>query len=182
MHCCCSKFRKIQFQCRFRPSVSITRRQCAWLDARSPSLLSGASHACVEPSWRRWRAGPPSPASSAASGPPVVADRRHTTAERRSAPPKAPWLSACPCRASARPWHRRRGPASTERAPCRRRAAPPPFRRAHPQHQVPARLAPKWDRWTSTTMPKPLIPLHIPGTAVINRRRSPSTATASGRL
>ena len=34
--------------------------------------------------------------------------------------------------ASARPWHRRRGPASTERAPCRRRAAPPPFRRARP--------------------------------------------------
>ena len=108
--------------------------------------------------------------------------RARARSPRHPAPPNAPWLSACPCHASARPWHRRRGPASTERAPCRRRAAPPPFRRAHPQHQVPARLAPKWDRWTSTTMPKPLIPLHIPGTAVITRRRSPFTATASGCL
>ena len=58
-----------------RSSASLTCRQCAWLDARSPSLLSGASHACVEPSWRRWHAGPPSPASSAASGPLVAADR-----------------------------------------------------------------------------------------------------------
>ena len=79
-----------------RSSASLTRSQCTWHVPRSPSLLSGASHACVEPSWRRWRAGPPSPASSAASGPPVAADRRHTTAERRSAPPKAPWLSAWP--------------------------------------------------------------------------------------
>ena len=108
--------------------------------------------------------------------------RARALSPRHPAPPKAPWLSACPCRASARPWHRRRGPASTERAPCRRRDAPPPFRRAHPQHQVPARLAPKWGRWTSTAMPKPLIPLHIPGTAVITRRRSPFTATASGCL
>ena len=141
MHCCCSKFRKIQSQCRLRSSVPLTRRQCTWHVPRSLSLLSGASHACVEPSWRRWRAGPPSPASSAASGPPVVADRRHTTAERRSAPPKSPWLSACPCRASARPWHRRRGPASTERAPCRRRAAPPPFRRARPKHPNPGQFS-----------------------------------------
>ena len=128
------KIQKIQFQCRFRPSVSITRRQCAWLDARSPSLLSGASHACVEPSWRRWRAGPPSPASSAASGPPVAADRGQ---ERRfDAVPRRPSPLCSPrglMHASARPWHRRRGPASTERAPCRRWAAPPPFRRTHPK-------------------------------------------------
>ena len=122
------KIQKVQFQCRFRPSVSITRRQCAWLDARSPSLLSGPSHACVEPSWRRWRAGPPKPASSAASGPPVAADRRHTTAERRSAPPIAPWLSAWPharqrTPAAPSPW-----PDSAGRALCRQRTRAVPFR------------------------------------------------------
>ena len=96
MHCCCSKFRKFSFSVILRSSVSLTRSQCTWHVPRSPSLLSGASHACVEPSWHRWRAGPPSPVFSAASGPPVAADRRHTTAERRLAPPKAPWLSAWP--------------------------------------------------------------------------------------
>ena len=34
--------------------------------------------------------------------------------------------------ASARPWHRRRGPASTERAHCRRRARAAPFCRTRP--------------------------------------------------
>ena len=116
------KVQKIQFQCRFRPSVSITRRQCAWLDARSPSLLSGASHTCVEPSWRRWHAGPPSPASSAASGPPVAADKRHTTAERRSTPPIAPWLSAWPHARQHTPVAQPPWPASTEHALRRRRA------------------------------------------------------------
>ena len=95
-HCYCSKFRKFSFSVIFRPSVSVTRPQCPWHVPRRLFLLSEAAHACVEPSWHRWHAGPPSPASSTASGPPVAADRRHTTAERRSAPPKAPWLSAWP--------------------------------------------------------------------------------------
>ena len=141
LHCSFANSENSDFSVIFRSSASLTRSQCTWHVPRIPSLLSGASHACVEPSWHRWHAGPPLPASSAASGPPVAADRRHTTAERRSAPPKAPWLSACPYRASARPWHRRRGPASTERAPCRRRAAPPPFRRARPKHPNPGQFS-----------------------------------------
>ena len=132
MHCCCSKFRKIQFQCRLRSSVSLTCRQCTWHVPRSLSLLSGASHACVEPSWRRSHAGPPSSASSAASGPPVAADRRHTTAERRSAPPIAPWLSAWPHARQRTPVAQPPWPASTERAHCRRRARAVPFCRTCP--------------------------------------------------
>ena len=34
VHCSCSYSEKFSFQCRFRPSVSITRRQCAWRVAR----------------------------------------------------------------------------------------------------------------------------------------------------
>ena len=60
--------------------------------------------------------------------------------------------------------------------------APPRSAELTPKHHIPARLAPKWDRWTSTTKPKPLIPLHIPGTAVITHQRSPFTASALGRL
>ena len=67
--------------------------------------------------------------------------RARALSPRHPAPPNSPWLSACPCRASARPWHRRRGPASTERAPCRRRAAPPPFRRARPKHPNPGQFS-----------------------------------------
>ena len=48
--------------------------------------------------------------------------RARARSPRHPVPPNIPWLSACPCHASARPWHRRRGPASTECAPCRRRA------------------------------------------------------------
>ena len=106
----------------FSPSVSVTQPQCPWHVPRRLFLLSEASHACVEPSWRRWRAGPPSPASSAASGPPVAADRRHTTAERRSAPPIAPWLSAWPHARQRTPVAQPPWPASTERALRRRRA------------------------------------------------------------
>ena len=133
MHHFCSSSVKIQIQCRFSSVVSVTCPLCFWLVARSPSLLSGASHACVEPSWRRWRAGPPSPASSAASGPPVAADRRHTTAERRSAPPIAPWLSAWPHARQRTPVAQPPWPASTERALRRRRACAAPFRRTHPK-------------------------------------------------
>ena len=134
------KIQKIQFQCRFRPSVSITRRQCAWLDARSPSLLSGASHACVESSWRRWHTGPPSSASSAASGPPMAADRRHTTAERRSAPPKAPWLSA---------WHH-----ACQHTP----AAPSPWPGKHGTCSLPpmGRATPVPSSSTQTPKPRPV--------------------------
>ena len=95
-HCYRSKIQKVQIQCRVRSSVPLTRSQCLWHVSLRLFLLSGAPHAHLASSWRRWHAGPPSPASSAASGPPVAADRRHTTAERRSAPPKAPWLSAWP--------------------------------------------------------------------------------------
>ena len=58
----------------FRSSASLTRSQCTWHVPRRLFLLSGAPHAHLASSWRRWHAGPPSPASSAASGPPVAAD------------------------------------------------------------------------------------------------------------
>ena len=47
------KFSKFSLQCRRRPSVSVTRPQCPWHVPRRLFLLSEASHACVEPSWRR---------------------------------------------------------------------------------------------------------------------------------
>ena len=122
LHCSFANSENSDFSVILRSSASLTRSQCTWHVPRNPSLLSGASHACVEPSWRRWHAGPPSPASSAASGPPVAADRRHTTAERRSAPPKAPWLSAWPHARQRTPVAQPPWPASTERALRRRRA------------------------------------------------------------
>ena len=64
--------------------------------------------------------------------------RARARSPRHPAPPNVPWLSACPCHTSARPWHRHRGPASTERAPCRRRARAAPFRRARPKHPNPS--------------------------------------------
>ena len=60
---------------------------------------------------------------------PTEGTPRQNAVQRRPKPPGSPRGLM---HASARPWHRRRAPASTERAPCRRRAAPPPFRRAHP--------------------------------------------------
>ena len=137
VHCFCSCSVNSEFQCRFPDRTSVTCPLCIWLDARSPSLLSGASHTCVEPSWRRWRAGPPSPASSAVSGPPVAADRRHTTAERCSALPKARWLSAWPhaCQrtpVAPSPWPGKHGTCSL-----------PP---TGPRHPVPS---------SSTQTPKP---------------------------
>ena len=65
---------------------------------------------------------------SCGSQDPVTADRGQ---ERRlNAVPRRPSPLCSPrglMRASARPWHRRRGPASTERAHCRRRARAAPF-------------------------------------------------------
>ena len=116
------KIQKIQFQCRLRSSVPLMRSECIWHVPLRLFLLSGAPHAHLASSWRRWHAGPPSPASSAASGPPVAADRRHTTAERRSAPPIAPWLSAWPHARQRTPVAQPPWPASTERALRRRRA------------------------------------------------------------
>ena len=69
-----SEFREIQ--CRFLRQSSVTRRQYACRVAHSPSSLSRAPHAHLAGSWHRQHPGPPSPASSAASGPPVAADRR----------------------------------------------------------------------------------------------------------
>ena len=60
---------------------------------------------------------------------PTEGTPRQNAVQRRPKPPGSPRGLM---HASARPWHHHRGPASTERAPCRRRAAPPPFRRAHP--------------------------------------------------
>ena len=54
---------------------------------------------------------------------------------RQNAVPRRPSLPGSPrglMHASARPWHRRRGPASTERAHCRRRARAAPFSRTRP--------------------------------------------------
>ena len=106
----------------FRSSASLTHSQCIWHVPLRLFLLSGAPHAHLASSWRRWHAGPPSPASSAASGPPVAADRRHTTAGRRSALPKAPWLSAWPHARQRTPVAQPPWPASTGRALRRRRA------------------------------------------------------------
>ena len=76
-------FRNIQ---RFRVSVSflhqysVTRQQLIWRVAHGPSSLSKAPHAHLAGSWRRWHPGPPAPASSAASEPPVATNGRHPVA------------------------------------------------------------------------------------------------------
>ena len=93
----------------FRSSASLTRSQCIWHVPLRLFLLSGAPHAHLASSWRRWHDGPPSPESSAASGPPVAADRgqerRLNAVPRRPAPPGSPCglmhASARPCTATA---------------------------------------------------------------------------------
>ena len=99
----------------FRSSASLTRSQCIWHVPLRLFLLSGAPHAHLASSWRRWHAGPPSPESSAASGPPVAADRGQ---ERRlNAVPRCPSLPGSPrglMHASAPPLHRRRGPTTLD--------------------------------------------------------------------
>ena len=56
LRCCCSFSGIFSFQCRFRPSVSITRRQCAWRVARgffslasTPACVLGVFPASVAP-------------------------------------------------------------------------------------------------------------------------------------
>ena len=56
LRCCCSFSGIFSFQCRFRPSVSITRRQCAWRVARgffslasTPARALGVFPASVAP-------------------------------------------------------------------------------------------------------------------------------------
>ena len=185
MHCCCSKFRKIQFQCRLRSSVSLTRRQCTWHVPRSLSLLSGASHACVEPSWRRWHAGPPSPASSAASGPPVAADRGQ---ERRlNAVPRRPSPLCSPrglMRASARPWHRHRGRQARDALPAADGPAPPRSVELTPKAPNSSSISTKTEPWTSTMTPNVLITPTKPCAAVIvtgDPRSRPPPRTADIR-
>ena len=99
----------------FRSSASLTRSQCIWHVPLRLFLLSGAPHAHLASSWRRWHDGPPSPESSAASGPPVAADRGQ---ERRlNAVPRRPALPGSPrglMHASAPPLHRRRGPTALD--------------------------------------------------------------------
>ena len=106
---------KVQFQCRVHSSVPLTRSQCIWHVPLRLFLLSGAPHAHLASSWRRWHDGPPSPESSAASGPPVAADRGQ---ERRlNAVPHRPALPGSPrglMHASAPPLHRRRGPTALD--------------------------------------------------------------------
>lgn len=72
-----------------------------WLDARSLACLSGAPHARLAPSWRRWHPGLPMPACFAAVEPPKRPTGSKTAAQRRSAPPKPPggsaWPSPCHC-------------------------------------------------------------------------------------
>ena len=98
-----------------RSSASLTRSQCIWHVPLRLFLLSGAPHAHLASSWRRWHDGPPSPESSAASGPPVAADRGQ---ERRlNAVPRRPALPGSPrglMHASAPPLHRRRGPTALD--------------------------------------------------------------------
>ena len=56
-----------------------------------------------------------------------------TAAQRRSAPPIAPLVSAWPHACQRMPVAPPPWPASTGRAPCRRRARAAPFYRTHPQ-------------------------------------------------
>ena len=109
------KFRKVQIQCRVRSLVPLTRSQCLWHVSLRLFLLSGAPHAHLASSWRRWHDGPPSPESSAASGPPVAADRGQ---ERwLNAVPRRPALPGSPrglMHASAPPLHHRRGPTALD--------------------------------------------------------------------
>ena len=99
----------------FRSSASLTRSQCIWHVPLRLFLLSGAPHAHLASSWRRWHDGPPLPESSAASVPPVAADRGQ---ERRlNAVPRRPALPGSLCglmHASAPPLHRRRGPTALD--------------------------------------------------------------------
>ena len=108
-HCYCSNIQKSS-------SVPLTRSQCIWHVPLRLFLLSGAPHAHLASSWRRWHDGPPSPESSAASGPPVAADRgqerRLNAVPRRPSPPGSPrglmHASARPCTATATGKHRTR--------------------------------------------------------------------------
>ena len=70
MHGYCSYSEKCRFQCCFFVRVSVTSKLCTWHVAHSPSSLSGAPHALLARSWRRWHPGPPAPACSAAAEPP----------------------------------------------------------------------------------------------------------------
>ena len=128
MHCYCTSSVIFRIQCRFFVRDSVTCRQCTWFVAHSPSFLSGAPHARLVPSWRRWHPGPPGRRvlrrpnhRSGRQG----AKLRHNAVRRRTNLLVAPRGHLL---ASARMQHRRRGLARAERVLCRRRAVRP-FRR-----------------------------------------------------
>ena len=144
-----------------------------WPEHRTPPWMGtdvgGGEH---RRSWQllRWQSHPWRPTGDSASS------------QRRSAPPNAPLPSAWPHARQRTPQHRRRGPASTGRALCRRRARAAPFRRIHPGLLIQARLAPKQNQWNSTLTSNSL---NLSDQALRrrnHRRRTPFTATASDRL
>ena len=52
-------FRKFRVSVSFLRQCSVTYQLCAWRVAHGPSSLSGAPHAHLAGSWRRWHTGPP---------------------------------------------------------------------------------------------------------------------------
>ena len=143
-HCYCSKFRDSVF------SVVFVRQ----FQSRGHSVL-GALHAAFSPwpappharlasSRRRWRPGRPRRRVSRRPKPRCSRQGTRTTAQRRSAPPIAPWLSAWPharqrTPAAPSPW-----PDSTGRALCRQRTRAVPFpTKACPKLLIQVRLASK---------------------------------------
>ena len=132
---------------KFRISVSIFDKIQSQAHSALGSMLA-APPSCPEPDTRAWSL---PGVGGALDRPrrrllrrrdlpwrPTEGTPRQNAVRRRPKPPGSPRGLM---HASTRPWHHHCGPASTERAPCRRRAAPPPFRRARPKHPNPGQFS-----------------------------------------
>ena len=147
------KFRFSEFsQCRFSsvachpspvPPGALRTASPPWPEHRTPSW-TGAGVGGGEHRRRRqllrwqshpWRPTEPAPARYAVLRRPTL-----------PSPPRGLMHASAPLQ------HRRRGPASTGRALCRRRARAAPFCRNHPARPIQPRLDAKRSPWTSTSM------------------------------
>ena len=181
-HCSCALSKSSEFQCRFRQSVGTGRPCTLALCARplppsqSTARTLGRTQASVAVSI--FNAGSLCGGRATRGGQTEPAPARNAVLHRPLLPSPPRGLM----HASAPPQHRRRGPASTGCALCRRRARAAPFRRIHLGLLIQARLASKRNQWNSTLTPNSL---NLPDQALRrrnHRRRTPFMDTASDRL